>query len=102
MPIYATLIAKQGNPDIKLSIINDMSLPMKDWEEYVKKPLFKSEQTFGADIIYLNPDDTVFAETCGSSCILLITVYNSNKMVNLDAHYTLTVTRDIMELTENS
>jgi hypothetical protein len=98
MPTYATLIPKKGNPDMQIAIIKNLSMPINEWEQYVADPLFKSDEEFGADIIYLNPSDKTFADTCGNSCILLITVTNGGTS---DTHYTISVTRDITELVEN-
>jgi hypothetical protein len=57
MPIYATLVTKKGNADLKISILADMAKPKASWKEEYSKPIFKSENSFGADLIYLNPTD---------------------------------------------
>jgi hypothetical protein len=37
-----------------------MAKPKASWKEEYSKPIFKSENSFGADLIYLNPTDEKF------------------------------------------
>ncbi len=63
-------------------------------------PDFESHSKIDSDIIYLDPQDKKFKDKCGSSCILLLKVDGvGNEEVS---HYTIQITRDIMELTENN
>ena len=57
MPIYASLIPKQGNPNMQISIIKDLTLSMNKWKNFVSFPHYLSEEAFGDDIIYLNHND---------------------------------------------
>eukprot|EP00347_Sterkiella_histriomuscorum_P004193 403361391 len=100
MPIYSTLIPKQGNPDLSISVIKNFSESKYEWKKYAESPLFQSKVQFGADLIYLSSNDTIFKQACGSSCILLLKV--TNQKPESEAHYSLSITRDILELVENN
>lgn len=76
-----------------------MTLSMFEWVELIKKqePDFVSKSEYDADIIYLDSNiNQNFKTKCGSSCILLIEVDNSQSEIT--SHYALQVSRDILEL----
>ena len=100
-PVYATLSPKQGNPDLEVSIIKNLSESKYYWKKYSETPFKTSELVFGSDQIYLSPNHTDFKKSCGSSCILLLRVINKEHKSG-ESNYLLTVTRDILELTENT
>ncbi len=58
MPIYATLAPKQGNPDLSLVFIKNLSQSMYEWKQYEDlEPAYESKEALGGDIIFLNTKD---------------------------------------------
>ena len=49
MPVYATLQPMNGNPDLEISIIKNMSESKADWIKYSLRPQFVSQLSFAAD-----------------------------------------------------
>jgi hypothetical protein len=74
---------------------------MTSWEQSAQSllPDYLSKESLDSDIISLDIKDTKYKEKCGSSCIILISVDGNS--TTSSSHYSLQVTRDMVELQEN-
>jgi hypothetical protein len=76
-PLYASLMARNGNPNLSIYVIRNLSASMYEWQDEIDSrdlPDFESRERFEADVIWLDAKSTKFQQTCGSSCILVLLV----------------------------
>lgn len=59
-------------------------------------PDYVSKESFDSDIIALDIKDPKYIKKCGSSCIILMSVDGNS--TTSSSHYSLQVTRDMIEL----
>ena len=87
---------------MEITIINSTSKTV--WEERSKSPSFTSRNTYGIDTVVLDPETVpLYAELCGDSCIVLITVTNSNRqsISDMQTSFKIQVSQDFEELIQD-
>ena len=107
-PIEIDLMPVNGNPDLEVTLVKNLSVGREYWKEQSKKPMFVSNNSIGMDQMVLDPlINNELRETCSAECVILISVTNPTKLYQIKnvndkrkyaVHFKIQVSQNFKEL----
>jgi hypothetical protein len=74
-PITIDLVPTNGNSDLEITLISNLTVAKSVWHQMSQQPNWRSQNRIGLDSVVLDPKtNRQFFDTCQRECVILIAV----------------------------